>query len=488
MPGLLMISFSLTAKSSAEKNNSDFIAENCKGSANADSVCEMEEEEDGNWTRPNNSNIEEDPQANCNSAEARTCCADPTTCLGGSALSTYKEVNNMVTLVGPGLATTAQGFGKDMAGMCEALQYMAAGGASVSLAASQTCSGKISTCTSDCDNKIEFACKKYFDKKTHCQSSCHSRPQSNHCVRAKNTFYNKGKQSADNIANWQDTKAECAEQKAKSDTLLNDMSQMANTAINAQMCKLQSRLTSKKENCKSAGGQWKEDGCVYPKEQCLSQGKKWKEGKEGKGGKCYEPTVAGPNPDDRLPPPQNPPLTTGQEKLDLGDNDDDNSPTTSSSTGENTGGGGTTAGGPSPSIDTAGPNNPADSEEEEDEDSTAGGKMVSSGGGGSTKGLSGFAPSRKPARYRKKNNKDDDDKTLSMGGGGFSSYGRGRKSKSDDYADLRLSKEKLKEMEKKKGPKRATGLDGKIGGAHQNIFERISKRFQSLCKNKIDCK
>ena len=468
MPCLLMISFSLTAKSSAEE--SDFNAEGCVGSANADSVCGIER--NGNsWDYPNVDLNVGPMEAGCNSAEARTCCADPTTCLGGSALSTYKEVNNMVTLVGPGLTTTAQGFGKDMAGMCEALQYMAAGGASVSLAASQTCSGKISTCTSACDQNIAFACAEYTKKKQTCDDNFQS----------AHTYVKQ-------IARAQEIKAECAEQKAKSNTLLNDMSQMANTAINAQMCKLQSRLTSKKENCKSAGGQWKEDGCVYPKEQCLSQGKKWKEGKEGKGGKCYEPTVAGPNPDDRLPPPQNPPLTTGQEKLDLGDNDDDNSPTTSSSTGENTGGGGTTAGGPSPSIDTAGPNNPADSEEEEDEDSTAGGKMVSSGGGGSTKGLSGFAPSRKPARYRKKNNKDDDDKTLSMGGGGFSSYGRGRKSKSDDYADLRLSKEKLKEMEKKKGAQRAAGLDGKIGGAHQNIFERISKRFQSLCKNKIDCK
>ena len=75
-----------------------------------------------------------------------------------------------------------------------------------------------------------------------------------------------------------------------------------------------------------------------------------------------------------------------------------------------------------------------------------------------------------------------------MGGGGFGGYGGGGGfgDSGKPYASLGLSKKKLDELKKKKGAQRVTASEAK--GTHQNIFERISKRFQSLCQSKLDCR
>ena len=70
-------------------------------------------------------------------------------------------MNNIVTQVGPGLATMLQGFGKDMSGMCEAMQGLAGSGASLSLAASVKCKGSISSCNTACDFQIGQQCTQY---------------------------------------------------------------------------------------------------------------------------------------------------------------------------------------------------------------------------------------------------------------------------------------------------------------------------------------
>ena len=77
-----------------------------------------------------------------------------------------------------------------------------------------------------------------------------------------------------------------------------------------------------------------------------------------------------------------------------------------------------------------------------------------------------------------------------MGGGGFGGYGGGGGGFGDSpsaQAAFGMNNKKLKELEAKKGAKRATA--GEIGGgAHQSIFERVTKRFQILCQNKLDCR
>ncbi len=101
----------------------------------------------------------------------------------------------------------------------------------------------------------------------------------------------------------------------------------------------------------------------------------------------------------------------------------------------------------------------------------------SSGGGG-----------RYSGRRRRGGGENEESSIPGLGGGGFSGYGGGGGFGEDDSttAGLGLSKKKLKELEKKQGAKRGTA--GKmLGSSHQNIFERISKRFQSLCQTKINC-
>ena len=103
---------------------------------------------------------------------ANTCCTDPMTCLGGSALSTANEVGSVVTAVGPGLGMALQGGGQDMSGMCKAMQALAGTGASLSTAAHMKCTGSISSCHLRIANAISpVACNTYVQAKNLCKES-----------------------------------------------------------------------------------------------------------------------------------------------------------------------------------------------------------------------------------------------------------------------------------------------------------------------------
>ena len=85
----------------------------------------------------------------------------------------------------------------------------------------------------------------------------------------------------------------------------------------------------------------------------------------------------------------------------------------------------------------------------------------------------------------------EEDDTMAVkgaGGGGFGGYGSGRRGRST-RGRLALNKKQIKKLKKQKGAKRTLStMEKKLGGAHHNIFERITKRFTRLCKNKIDCR
>ena len=73
------------------------------------------------------------------------------------------------------------------------------------------------------------------------------------------------------------------------------------------------------------------------------------------------------------------------------------------------------------------------------------------------------------------------------GGGGFGGYGGSGRKKG--AGKLALSKKQIKKRKKEQGAKRTLPemKDG-LGGAHHDIFERITKRFTHLCKNKMSCR
>ncbi len=108
-----------------------------------------------------------------------------------------------------------------------------------------------------------------------------------------------------------------------------------------------------------------------------------------------------------------------------------------------------------------------------------------SGGGGFFSGL--FGRGRKGKSKGKVTDIDENGATIKgSGGGGFGGYGGGGRR---GRGKLALSKKQIKKLTKEKGAQRTLSkMKEGFGGAHHDIFERITKRFTHLCKNKMNCR
>ena len=189
----------------------------------------------------------------CSSVDATECCSDPTTCLGGDALSSFENINNTVSTAGPAAAMAIQSLDgkKDMSGMCEAMQGLAGGGAALSLVASQKCKGAISSCRSSCDNAIKRACNTYINAKKVCLDAITStNPQKKNAAEVE--FQSTAEPASEEIYRHERVKLECVAQTAKSEEVLDSMSQLITSALSAEMCKQQGRLIRNKEECKKS--------------------------------------------------------------------------------------------------------------------------------------------------------------------------------------------------------------------------------------------
>ena len=402
-------------------------------------------------------------KAVCDSNEATRCCSDPAHCLGGDALSSFQDVNSVVTKAGPGLAMAMQGMGKDMYKLCQAMQGLAGTGASLSMVAKSTCSKAVSSCESACDYDKQQACEKYRTAKTNCSQI----PTTQRSGQA-NTFDTEALAICNKIKQLEATKTTCTTQRAKAKDLGENVGEMANSALSAELCKQQTQIP--KKQCLKNGGKWVDMECIMPEEE-----------------EEERPETVALRGSDGTPIPQHTGAQMGiSSESPSGDSQGKSS---SNSDGNPDSGGGGNPGGPKPVSPLGLPGLAADTGLDSDSDSSTGTGPGRSGISGSS-GLAGLGGGAGFSPYKRNQNneeEEDDDDALSMGGGGFAGYGGGGGfGDGNAYASLGLSKKKLDELKKKKGAKRVTASEAK--GTHQNIFERISKRFQSLCQSKLDCR
>ena len=499
------------------KLENDFNSQGCKGSANAEAICGdagyTEEDAKKQDKSPKTDSADttagggdqgtstttqdvkaqgatfaqeegNNPVTGCWTAPAKTeeCCADPTTCLGSEALSTLEQVNTAVTMAGPGVASALTGFGKDMSGMCSTIQKLAGAGAALSLASSSRCKAQIGLCNSTCDKEIKQKCTMYWMQKRSCVAGI-----------PENQFES-ARNDARDIIRAENNKSSCKRQRAKVKDWGEKMGQMLNSALSAELCKRQAGLIKSKKECKAAGREWKDGECLPPKPdvriaQCEGAGGTWNKKTE----KCTRPT----------PPPvvaniEDPSITPPTPNIIAPDSEKAPSDTINQEDPDNN----TTPGGGGGDIrKNKAQNNkknkigmPLDSTDDflEGEGASsggfAGGSNNSSGSQGGMRGF--FRRGGKGYGGRRKGNKEDKDpNNYKMGGGGFGGYaggGRGGRG-GGDFANLKLSKKQLDEIAKKKGAMRKINSQG-FGGAHENIFARITRRFKALCQKDIDCR
>ena len=468
--------------------------------------------------------------------DATSCCNDPVTCLGGEHLSTFNQVNNIATQVGPGLSMLMQGTGKDMSGMCEALQAMAGAGAGLSTAALAKCKGSISACHSSCDKSIKRSCEIYVQAKLDCNRNINLPMVDKPSV--EQSFAAIAETPAKRIVKHKRViKPACDALNAKATEIIGNLGQMANSALSAELCKKQASAGKDKEECAKAGGRWDGYRCITPEGECEKQDGIW-DGKKCKSQQqvCVEKgsdwrwnNVECVNRQEECEEAQQKGVAVSWDPLaNLGKGACRKTDQTQATVNRGDGSGDISdqyGGGINLNTETPGTNDEYDPDDPDNNAVGGGGSTpagISSGGSpGSSDLLSGLKSSGtnpkaasptntaagKGKRYsgggrmggfgrgfrgrrsgeRASSGSDKDKPGLSMGGGGFSGYGGGSGDGDDSYASLGLSKKKLKELEKKAGAKRKAASEG-LGGAHQNIFERITKRFQSLCKNKLDCR
>ena len=490
-------------------NNCISTITSCSGSADVNYICNLPEEpqKPANQGESTNNSNSTSSTANASTSapsekgsskakktcgraltETETCCAEPTTCLGGQSLATLEQVNNVVTMAGPGVGSMLTGFGKDMSGMCKMIQGLAGSGAALALAAKTKCTAKIASCKGTCNNEIKRLCGTYEKLRGTCKieeliiSSPHS-PQL-----AYNKLSKQASPIAQEICRADNNKNKCKRQSAKAKDWGTKMGQMANSALSAELCKRQAGLVRDKEECKRIGGTWKDGECIPPEEdtriaQCTAAGGTWIAETE----KCRHKPPPNPNKNKTVITTNNsiggPPLGGA---LDSAAETAPEDTITEENKSRTPGGGG---GDPKNTAGRNGIDMPETSENDYlngtgGGDSTSANNSLSASGSGG-KGFRGFGRGGRGFK-RNKGKKDDEDPNNYNMKGGFSGYAGGGRGDDEDFADLKLSKKKLDELEKKKGAMRKTASEG-LGGAHENIFERITRRFKALCQKDIDC-
>ncbi len=309
--------------------------------------------------------------------------------------------------------------GKDSKEICSLVQYMSGAGAGIAFTARFKCFSSISSCQDDCKAEKEKKCKEYRDAKTICTQA------------TVKTFETKSKTLVKDIDEIENKKITCISLKANTKHLEKNALQFINSAVFATLCKVSAGL--------------EEDKPDNSPETLLGGGNPM--GEE----KGLTPTVDG--------------------SAENESNDETN-----------------------PDLEGGGGRFPADRERDiplnlGKTTSNYGGKLADTPSANQLQNGKNTSFGSNPwmgrGKRTRENNREDEfensENSSSMGGGGgFGGYGGGKyKSK---YSSLALSAKKLKALEKQQGIKRKSASLGIGSGIHQNIFERITRRFKYLCQ------
>ena len=412
------------------------------------------------------------------SEQASRCCEDPSTCLG-SFVGTFHTISKTVGIVTAGVGTLASSLGKDIGSTCEFLQDLLLSTATLSVVASVKCKTRINKCNSTCENNIKEACHTFKTLQTKCVTAAALPLGAN---LAQNEFNAEIKNLGleRKISNWKERQKNCKDYRAFGEVFATDLAQMLGAAVGAEICKAQSADIRDEKECENQKGNWSGGDCILPQDTCKERGGSWNAEEEecdfptSNGGQEEEeednPGLRGNDTLDINLPAQSSPIVTEAEDIPEDEREDSYDP-------DNVG-----SGGKEEASNPIGLSQNSNDEEEEDGDTPPPSLAEAGGSGGGGR----FLGRRGSTRYPNKNYSydDDDDQSFSGdGGGGFGGYGSGgaRNKENSRARSKRIAKNK--NSKNKPVKMKAAGFTSK----HQNIFERVTKRFKKLCKEDIKC-
>ena len=411
-----------------------------------------------------NPNQASDPTCQSSKQEAQKCCGHRASeCLEGESLSLFRKIQtHPYVQLGAGLGIAATAF-IGMSELCAGARDLMNLGNAVANSYSNNCASSLQACDSTCKDEIETTCSRWHSWKTTNGTSAGCLKQTPITCTCQDV-----KQIRSSLNRLLSKQQECSDLNQKPSQFANGGHQLFLSETMSEACRLQ-----------ASGGKNGTDlqtYCVGP--DC---------DKKTTDTECTDPNGCD-DPEEPPTPPSGPPggMFSAGSPIPQWSNKQTKK-TDDTDTDSGLGGAGsdqrrrqrTSLTQSGKKIDLPGTANTSSLNGEE-------GTLSSElpGESGQTTSGRGFRDSTSSNNNNLQNSgQEEEEEESGIGSGGFKGYARGRKGKSKD--PLKLGKEKLKKLAKKQEPKRKlTGLDHSDGGAHENIFERISKRYQSSCEKK----
>lgn len=406
--------------------------------------------------------------------QASHCCHDPSDCISGIDTDT---VNIMNIFIGTGskiAASSLSGKGKDISALCKGMKKFSKAGKNLAKASYYRCKAQIHICKRACKIERKQQCKQYHEEVGSCQQRKNTLPVcslnplvSSHidCKNALKTLKENIKKIAQTVyAIEKEQKPACKELKQKAKEIKNNMKELAKTVKSSDECNKQAtagieetleeinKLTASKLRIEEA------ENTVTSRRQ--DTGGDTSPFQNPSRGESIELNT------------ENPSTSLGGGGRQERDVSADTSPTNNNNNNSAV----TATNNPfyreNTKIDftlkwAKGKNNPT---------------TTTTGGGQKSLNLEETSYDNENPNKISQNKNIKSKQKIALGGGEFGAY-ESSLSKNNPFIK-NYQKQQKKEAAFNK--KNISGFSG--GGMHENIFERITKRFQSLChQQKIDC-
>ena len=389
---------------------------------------------------------------------ASHCCNDPSDCISGIDADT---VNIMNIFVGAGskiAASSLSGKGKDISGLCKGMKQFSKAGKNLARASYYRCKAQIHICKRACKIEKKQQCRQYHEEVGSCQqkkkTAClpnNSFSSPTNCEQELNPLKENIKKIAQTVyAIEEEQKPACKDLKQKAKEIKNDMKELAKTVKSSDDCNKQAtagiestleeinKLTATKLRVEEA-----ENTVISARPGTGNNGGSIKFHTESP-----SPSIGG----------------GGQER----------EVAATSSTNNNNPAGATNTLFNKESTDT-------DSSLKWTRDKNNPTKTTTVGGQSSLNLGKTSYDNKNPNKIPQNKNIKSKQK-ITLAGGEFGAYNSPLNKNNPFIKSYQKQQKKKSAFNKRNLP----GLSG--GGMHENIFERITKRFQSLCQQqKIDC-
>ena len=181
---------------------------------------------------------------------ASHCCHDPSDCISGIDTDTMNIMNIFIGAGSKIAASSLSGKGKDISGLCKGMKQFSKAGKNLARASYYRCKAQIHICKRACKIEKKQQCKQYHEEVGSCQQRKNTLPvcnssnihvsSSTDCENALNPLKENIKKIAQRVyAIEEEEKPACKDLKQKAKEIKNNMKELAKTVKSSDECNKQ---------------------------------------------------------------------------------------------------------------------------------------------------------------------------------------------------------------------------------------------------------